>query len=126
MAASWDQLCGELFIGSFRITINSFADFLLLKQRESKHRIGTKNEQTANEPTDHSMRHEMPEACGKQIDERHRQHELPGEVHELIHAQPWQSAANPNKDCDQRQEFAEKPEVGRHPVQKGEGCVPAT
>ena len=34
------------------------------------------------------------------------QHEFPGEVHQLIHAQARQSAANPDEDEDRKQSLA--------------------
>ena len=42
----------------------------------------------------------MPDAGGKEIEQRHGEHELPCQVHQLVHAQAGKRPANPDEDGD--------------------------
>ena len=49
---------------------------------------------------------------------------FPGQVHQVVYAQPGHGAANPDKQSDQAQELGEEPDVGRHPGQYRKRGVP--
>ena len=53
----------------------------------------------------------MPDPGDNHVDERHRDHELPREVHELVHAEARQRAANPDEREDDRDELGEEPHI---------------
>ena len=67
----------------------------------------------------------MPHGGREQVDERERQHELPGEVHELIHAQARQRAPRPDEQHDQPEQFHEEPRPGRDEIERGKRGLPA-
>ena len=80
----------------------------------------------ADKPSKRDGWNEMPDAGGKEVDQCHWQHELPREVHQLVHAKAWKRAADPDQHGDQHKEFGEEPEVGRNPGEKGKWCGPAS
>jgi hypothetical protein len=47
----------------------------------------------------------MPDGRGDEAGEGHREHELPGEIHDLIDAHARQSAASPDKDEQEHGQF---------------------
>ena len=67
----------------------------------------------------------MPDGGGDDTGERHRQHEFPGEVHDLIDARARQRSANPDENKKQRAKFDEKPEVGGNKLEEAERRMPA-
>ena len=69
--------------------------------------------------------HEVPDAGDQHVEQGHGEHELPGEVHELIHAQAWEGAANPDEDADEGEELEEEPDVGGDPGEERKGRGPA-
>ncbi|OLA98286.1 MAG: hypothetical protein AUH19_00695 [Verrucomicrobia bacterium 13_2_20CM_55_10] len=68
----------------------------------------------------------MPDGSSDDASERHRQHEFPGEIHDLIDARPGQRPAEPDVNEQQCAEFREKPDVGGNKFKRADGCVPAT
>ena len=66
----------------------------------------------------------MPDSGSNEVDHRHWQHELPGKVHQLVHAQSGQRAADPYKHDDHDKELREIPEIRRDPCQERERCGP--
>src|SRR5205823_6554971 len=110
-----------------RVPINTLGNFGV--NRTPQNHIRNDEQYRAYEP---SKRHgsewkqsptfgEIPETGNEDIDESHGKHELPGEVHQLIHPQTGQRAAHPNKYADDREQFQEKPQVGGDPIQKSKG-----
>ncbi len=99
--------------------------FLVLHQAATEHDIRAENNRGADQPALPVGGHVMPDAGDEDVDERERQHEFPGEVHELIHAQARQRAANPDEDENDRHQLREKPDVGRNPRQERNRRSPA-
>src|SRR6185312_16863086 len=87
------NLCPKLF----SIAIRALFQFLCVHQSASEQNVGAHDERGAHEPAFVTGRHEMPNGGGNDIDERHGQHEFPGEVHELIHTQTRERAADPDE-----------------------------
>ena len=67
----------------------------------------------------------MPDAGDDDIDERERQHEFPGEVHQLIHAQARQRAANPDEHENDGNHLGQEPNIRRNPGQERHRRNPA-
>ena len=85
----------------------------------------TTSDHAQNSQPREARRHKTPHGGGQDIDQRHRQHEFPGKIHKLVHAQARQGPAHPDEHADQRKELGEKPKVRGHPVQKRNGaCQP--
>src|SRR5476651_823477 len=72
-----------------------------------------------------AMRLVMPDGRRDDAGERHRQHEFPGEAHDLIDARAWQRPANPDKNKKQHGELRKKPEIRWNDFEPGDRRVPA-
>src|SRR5207253_8468692 len=68
---------------------------------------------------------EMPDPRSKNIYQRHRQHEFPREIHQLIDSQPGQCPADPNEQRDQAEKLQEEPDIRWNPFEGFKRSVPA-
>src|SRR6185436_15726946 len=86
----------------FGITIRSFCKARF--EGASKQQVRKSERCRTNEPTHYKVRRErpggriMPKGSHDNIDQCHRQHKFPGEIHQLISAQARKRAAEPNKE----------------------------
>src|SRR5438128_1127112 len=111
------SISGRQFIGAF-------AEFAFAGQRAGEGGVGNHDQSETNKNSPKTRVHKAPDDRDDKIHQAHRQHEFPGEAHELIHAQARKRAANPNEKADQRQQLEEKPAVARDEIQKLERCAP--
>src|SRR5882724_10904670 len=88
---------------SFRVSIGSFADIAAQEQPAREHDVWAQHEKRADQPPRKARRQKSPDSGGDQIDQGHGQHELPGEVHQLIHSQARQCATHTNENRNQRE-----------------------
>src|SRR6266542_209112 len=72
----WRSLC---------IAIRPLRELFSAGQSSPQQHIRNDQEEGTHRPTTESRRQKTPEAGGDDIDERHGQHEFPGEVHQLVH-----------------------------------------
>src|SRR5436309_3519960 len=66
----------------------------------------------------------MPDPSGDDARECHRQHEFPGEIHDLIDPRARERSTDPDVNEQQRAQFCEKPDVGRKEVNSAPGRMP--
>src|SRR4051812_47636505 len=85
---------------SARILISAFAEFAFAGEGAREDHVRNGDERKANQRPPEPGIHEAPDDGDDEIHEAHREHEFPGEAHELIHAQAGQGAANPDEEAD--------------------------
>ena len=81
------------WLKSFCKTIRAFADVFFLELRFAQKHVRADHQRAARQPARESSARKMPERGGNDVHQRHRDHEFPREVHELILAQARQRAA---------------------------------
>ena len=93
-------------------------ELLPLPESPNEKQARRNKENSADRPAFYRDGQEVPGSGGNNVDKSHGQHELPREIHELVHAKAGQRASNPDEATDQDEKLREEPDVGRDPCEE--------
>ena len=110
---------------SFGETISARREFFARIEKARKREINDCDYCQRPKPAGQTAALIMPDGGSDDTSERHRKHEFPGEVHDLIDARARQRSADPDVNEKQRAQFQEKPNIGWNEVEDSDRRMPA-
>src|SRR6266851_4913757 len=110
---------------SFGEMISARSEFLSCIEQPRQPDVNNGYDSQRPKPSGHPASLVMPDRGGNDAGESHREHEFPGEFHDLIHPRAWECPAKPDVDEKERGQLREKPDVGRNKLEAADWCVPA-
>src|SRR6266852_2904180 len=96
---------------SFGETIGASRKFLSRVEQDRQCEVNNGDNAERPKPSWHATPRIMPDSSCDDAGESHRQHEFPGEIHDLVDASPRQRCANPDVNKKQDRQLREKPNV---------------
>src|ERR1041384_1654299 len=98
---------------SFSKTVNTPRKFPSRVQQNRQRSVDNNNDEQRPKPAAHAAPGIMPNGGSNDARERHRQHELPSDIHHLIHSNARERGPKPKVNEKQATYFCEKPNVRR-------------